>query len=91
MTINWASKALDDITRLYEFLQAVNQPAAARVVQSLTKAPDKLLEHPRLGVQLEEFESRDVRRLLIGDYEMRYEIVAGDIFILRIWHVREDR
>ena len=91
MTINWASKALDDITRLYEFLQAANQPAAVRVVQSLTRVPDKLLEHPRLGVQLDEFEAREVRRLLVGDYEMRYEIVAGNIFILRIWHVREDR
>ena len=91
MTINWASKALDDITRLYEFLQAVNQPAAARVVQSLTRAPDKLLELPRLGEQLDEFEAREVRRLLVGDYEMRYEIVAGNIFILRIWHMREDR
>jgi plasmid stabilization system protein ParE len=91
MTINWASKALDDITRLYEFLQAVNRPAAARVVQSLTSAPDKLLEHPRLGVQLDEFEAREVRQLFVGDYEMRYEIVAGNIFILRIWHVRENR
>lgn len=91
MTISWASKALGDITRLYEFLQAVNQPAAARVVQSLTRAPDKLLEHPRLGIQLDEFETREVRQLLVGDYEMRYEIVAGNIFILRIWHVRENR
>ena len=91
MTINWANKALQDITRLYEFLQPVNQPAAAKVVQSLTQAPDKLLVHPRLGVQLDEFELREVRQLLVGDYEMRYEIVAGDIFILRIWHVREDR
>jgi plasmid stabilization system protein ParE len=91
MKINWTSKALSDVTRLYEFLQSVNQPAAVRVVQSLTQAPDKILEHPRLGIKLEEFEKREVRQLFIGDYEMRYEILTGDIFILRIWHVREDR
>lgn len=91
MTINWAGKALEDITRLYEFLQPVNQLSAAKVVQSLTRAPDKLLDHPRLGIQLDEFDTREVRQLLVGNYEMRYEIVTGDIFILRIWHVREER
>ena len=91
MKINWTSKALSDVTRLYEFLQSVNQRVAARVVQSLTQTPDKLLEHPRLGVKLEEFEEREVRQLFIGDYEMRYEILTGDIYILRIWHTREDR
>jgi hypothetical protein len=32
-----------------------------------------------------------VRRILVGDYEIRYEVADVDIFILRIFHVREDR
>jgi hypothetical protein len=32
-----------------------------------------------------------VRRILIGDYEMRYELTARDVFVLRIFHTREDR
>lgn len=91
MKINWTSKALGDVARLYDFLKSVNQPAAARVVQGLTQAPDKLLDNPRLGVQLDEFAGREVRRLLVGEYEMRYKVSAGDIFILRVWHVRESR
>jgi plasmid stabilization system protein ParE len=47
--------------------------------------------HPRLGSLLREFEPREVRRVVIGDYEIRYEIADTDIFILRIFHVREDR
>mgnify|MGYP001049210353 FL=1 len=43
MALQWTSKALGDLARLYEFLAPVNQPAAARVVQSLTKAPAILL------------------------------------------------
>jgi plasmid stabilization system protein ParE len=56
-----------------------------------TTAPTRLLEHPRIGEKLEEFEPREVRRLLIGHYEMRYEIQASTIFVLRVWHTREDR
>jgi hypothetical protein len=32
-----------------------------------------------------------VRRILVGDYEIRYEVADTDIIILRIFHVREDR
>ncbi|MGC5704410.1 type II toxin-antitoxin system RelE/ParE family toxin [Pseudomonas sp. NFXW11] len=89
--LNWTSKALSDLARLFEFLAQVNRSAAAQTVQSLVQAPDTLLHNPRLGEQLEEFMPRDVRRLLVGRYEMRYEIQGMTLSILRIWHVREDR
>jgi plasmid stabilization system protein ParE len=91
MELKWTSKALSDLTRLFEFLAVVNRAAAARTVQSLSLAPATLLSNPRMGERLEEFEPRDVRRLLVGHYEMRYEIQGSTLYILRLWHVREDR
>ncbi len=91
MELKWTSKALSDVARLYEFLSPVNAAAAVRTVQSLTAAPAKLLKQPRMGEKLEEFEPREVRRLLVGRYEMRYELHGGIIYVLRIWHTREDR
>ena len=80
-----------DLARLYEFLTPVNKPAAARTVQTLTKASTILLTNPRVGEQLFQFEPREVRRILVGQYEMRYEIRNETIYVLRIWHTREDR
>ncbi|MGD9811986.1 MAG: type II toxin-antitoxin system RelE/ParE family toxin [Sphingobium sp.] len=37
------------------------------------------------------YKPREVRRIIVGNYEMRYEIAAGTIFILRLWHCRENR
>lgn len=91
MELKWTSKALSDLARLFEFLAPVNKPAAARAVQALTKAPTILLTNPRIGEQLFEFEPREVRRLLVGHYEMRYEIQESTIYMLRLWHTREDR
>jgi plasmid stabilization system protein ParE len=91
MELKWTSKALSDLTRLYEFLAAVNKGAAVRTVQSLTVAPASLLANPRIGESLEEFEPREVRRILVGHYEMRYEIQESTIYVLRLWHTREDR
>jgi plasmid stabilization system protein ParE len=91
MQLEWTSKALSDLVRLYEFLALVNQPAAARTVQKLTAAPTNLQANPRIGEVLEEFEPREVRRILVGHYEMRYEIQDSIIYVLRLWHTREDR
>jgi plasmid stabilization system protein ParE len=91
MELKWTSKALSDLTRLYEFLASVNQPAAARAVQSVTKAPTALLINPRIGEQLFEFEPREIRRILVGNYELRYEIQESTIYVLRLWHTREHR
>ena len=91
MNLKWTSKALSDVARLYDFLATVNKPAAARVVQALTASPTSLLENPRIGEKLEEFDPREVRRILNGDYEIRYEIQESTIYVLRLWHIRENR
>lgn len=91
MELKWTSKALSDLARLYDFLASVSRQAAARTVQSLTAAPTRLLEHPRIGEKLEEFEPREIRRILVGQYEMRYEIQEMTIYVLRLWHTREER
>jgi plasmid stabilization system protein ParE len=91
MELQWTSKALSDLARLYEFLAPVNKSAAVNVVQSLTAAPTTLLVNPRIGEKLEEFEPREVRRIFVGRYEVRYEIQDTIIYVLRLWHTREDR
>ncbi|MDR3517158.1 MAG: type II toxin-antitoxin system RelE/ParE family toxin [Azospirillaceae bacterium] len=91
MELKWTRKAHSDLTRLYEFLAPVNKSAAARAVQALTKAPTILLSNPRIGERLFEFDPREVRRILVGRYEMRYEIQDSTIYVLRLWHTREER
>jgi hypothetical protein len=49
--------------------------------QALTVAPTGLLVNPRI----------EVRRILVGRYEVRYEIQESIIYALRLWHTREDR
>ena len=78
MVLKWTDLALSDLVRLYEFLAPVNLQAAARTVQALTTASTILLNNPRIGEQLFEFESREVR----------YEIQELTIYVLRLWHTR---
>lgn len=91
MELKWTSKALSDLARLYEFLSPLNKTAAIATVQAVTAAPAKILSQPRIGEKLEEFEPREVRRILVDHYEMRYEIQKTTIYVLRLWHTREER
>lgn len=91
MKIQWTSNASADLVRLHAFLKPVAPDAAARVIQKLAHAPDRLLDYPRIGEKLEAYEPREVRRIIVGDYELRYEIANATIFILRLWHCRENR
>ena len=91
MELQWTGKARSDLMRLYDFLAPVNPRAATQTIKSLVAAPMRLLENPRLGDRLSEYEPREVRRILVGRYEMRYEIRDAVLYVLRIWHTREDR
>lgn len=92
MKIQWTSKASSDLVRLHDHLSPVAPDAAARVIQQLARAPNRLLDYPRIGEKLEIYQPREVRRIIVGSYELRYEIGSGGtIFILRLWHCRENR
>ncbi|KSB89654.1 plasmid stabilization protein [Caulobacter vibrioides] len=91
MRLVWTGKAASDLARLHAFLAEVNPRAAARTARELVAAPKRLLTAPRLGERLEEFAPREVRRLIVGGYELRYEITESSVFVLRLWHTLEDR
>jgi plasmid stabilization system protein ParE len=91
VALRWTSKAHSDLVRLHEFLQPVNPAAAARAVRQLVAGVKRIPAHPRLGMRLPEFTPREVRRLIVGEYEIRYEIGERDLVVLRIFHTREDR
>ena len=91
MALRWTTSANRDLVRLHGFLEPVDRRAAARAVRRLLTGARQIGRHPRLGVRLPEFDPREVRRLIVDDYEMRYELRDTELVILRIWHVHEDR
>jgi len=91
MRLRWTSKALDDLARLQGFLRFAGPDAAAKAVQAITRAVRRLADYPRMGERLTQFPSQEIRRFIVGNYEIRYEIRDAVIYIVRLWHTREDR
>lgn len=91
MKIIWSILAQTDIGRLHHFLARHDRQTANAALDKLIAAPENLLEFPRRGSRLREFEPREVREFRIDLYVLRYELEDASIRILRIFHAREDR
>lgn len=91
MRILWSAAAQADLGRLHSFLARHNLDAADASLDLLPAAPESLLDFPRRGSRLSEFEPREVREFRIANYLLRYELAGTDIFVLRFFHAREDR
>ena len=91
MKLQWSNEAVADVARLHDFQATVNPTAAARAAQTLTLAPRQLLERPQSGRQLDQYLPRQVRRIIVGNCEVRCELVGSNGYILRVWHTREER
>jgi plasmid stabilization system protein ParE len=50
-------------------LRPVAPAAAARVIDQLAQAPNRLRDYPRIGEKLEAYEPREVRRIIVGRYD----------------------
>ena len=91
MEVKWTTSAHRDLIRLHDFLAPVNKSAAKKAVKQLVDEAKLLQSHPLLGVELDAYAPRNVRRLVIGDYEVLYEVTETVLYVLRLWHTREDR
>jgi len=91
VALRWSPSAFEDLRRLHAFLAPFDARAAARNVKLIVGRAERIPEQPRLGERLPGYGDREVRRVLVEKYEIRYEVRGDDIAILRLFHTREDR
>jgi plasmid stabilization system protein ParE len=91
VTLRWTLAAYADLRRIHEFLEPVNPTAAVRAVRLVVARVRRIPSQPRLGERLPGFADREVRRVLVRGYEIRYEVSGTNLVVLRVFHTREDR
>ena len=89
----WRERAVEDISRLYDFLFEKNEEAAKKAAQVILKGSSLLEDSPKLGRPMADGTER--RELFVpfgsGFYVLRYFLASDVVIIVRVWHGREDR
>ena len=92
MKITYTPEAIDDLTRLREFIEEKNPQAAQRAAQTIKKKIKQLKTFSLIGVGVEEAPDPEmIRDLITGNYIVRYLVYSSEVHILRIWHHKEKR
>ena len=90
MKLIFSKTAVSDLVRLRDFIAQHSPEAAQRVAQRLRGAIQRLVETPQIGRPVANM-SGEIRELIFGKYVVRYEVRQQYLYILRIWHGKEDR
>ena len=92
MNIVYSPEAIKDLVRLREFIAIKNPSAAKQMAQSLQLSIQQLKQFPLMGKAVDLApEPEQIRDLISANYTVRYLIGSEVIYILRVWHQREDR
>jgi len=92
MNLIYTVDAVEDLSRVREFIEVHNPLAAQRISAELIEGITTLAEYPKVGHPVPKAPDPEITRdLIIGDYIVRYILSKNVIGILRIWHHREDR
>jgi len=91
MSIQYSQEAIDDFVRLREFIAVKNPYAAKHVAEKLLSGIEKLKVFPEIGLPVQRApQPEKIRDLFITNYTVRYLIGDDSIFILRVWHDKEN-
>lgn len=91
MKIRYSPESINDLQRVVEFVEANNPFAARRIAIDLQEGAEKLKQFPKIGLPvLKAPEPELIRDLYINNYTVRYLITDEVIYILKIWHNKEN-
>ena len=90
MKLIFSRAAVHDLVRLRDFIAQHSPEAAQRIARRLRGAIQGLLDTPQIGRPVADMPG-EIRELVFGKYVVRYKVKQQYLYILRIWHGKEDR
>ncbi len=91
MKVRYSPESIEDLQRVVEFVEDKNPYSARRVAIDLQEGIDRLKQFPEIGLPvLKATDPEIIRDLYITHYTLRYLITDDVIYVLRIWHSKEN-
>ena len=91
MDLEFTDEAIDDLEYIHHFLIEAEVVNHQEIIEEVISGAENIRVFPRSGVQVPKAESPDLLRdYYYKNFVLRYLITASRIFILRVWHQKEN-
>lgn len=91
IAVKYSPESIKDLQRVIEFVEVKNPYAARRIAIDLQEGVSKLKQFPQIGLPVTNApDPEKIRDLYVGDYTVRYLIAEDTLYILRVWHNKEN-
>lgn len=89
--VQYSPESVADLQRVVEFVEVKNPYAARRIAIDVQEGVSKLKQFPQIGLPvIKAPDPEKIRDLYVSDYTVRYLITSETIYILRVWHNKEN-
>jgi plasmid stabilization system protein ParE len=89
--VKYSPESIDDLQRVVEFVENKNPFAARRIAIDIQEGVERLKQFPQIGLPvLNALDPEKIRDLYVDRYKVRYLSTDEFIYILRIWHSKEN-
>ena len=91
-TITLSPKAVGDLETIVRYIALNNPEAARKVGQNLLNKTKELSQFPFKGQKVPEFNSSDIRQVILKPYRIVYRIEEDKkrISVARFWHSSQE-
>jgi len=84
--ITWAPSALNDLRAISDYISRDSRSYAACVIEKILGSAERLLDFPRIGRVVPEFDQDDIRELIVYSYRVIYQVQGDDISVASVVH-----
>lgn len=92
MEVIWTNQAIRKVNEIGNQIARDNYSAADKWVREIFSKTDQLIDHPRSGRMVPEYNEPDLREIITGNYRIIYRIRdhQNRVYIQTVRHVRQD-
>ena len=86
MILEWTEPALIDLESIWDFIKRDSEYYASQFIGQIINSVESLKTFPKMGRNVPESESENIRELLFNNYRIIYQVEPERVLILTIIH-----
>ncbi len=86
MKVIWTPEAQVHLDGIYQYIKRDALFYADAVVDNLTRRSEQLIERPRSGRVVPDYDDESLRELIVFPYRLIYRVMTDHIYVIAVFH-----